>query len=104
MSSQNGHLPQRQRASDPQWKPAREHQCFSNVFNWSTIDLFNHTFSFVLSSLGACVKMMEVETASSITLVTISSMIEARDCEVAIELDFRLETQAALQFQLISTE
>lgn len=49
-------------------------------------------------------KMMEVETASSITLVTISSMIEARDCEVAIELDFRLETQAALQFQLISTE
>ena len=31
---------------------------------------------------------MEVETASSITLVTICSMMEASDCEVAILLDF----------------
>ena len=31
---------------------------------------------------------MEVETVSSITLVTICSMMEASDCEVDILLDF----------------
>ena len=31
------------------------------------------------SSTGACVKMMEVETASSITSVTISSIMEVKD-------------------------
>ena len=33
---------------------------------------------------GACVKMMEVETASSITSVTISSIMEFKDWEIAI--------------------
>lgn len=34
--------------------------------------------------------MMEVETASSITFVTISSMMEARDWEVAIKREENL--------------
>ena len=33
-------------------------------------------------------KIMDVEQASSITFVTISSMMEARDWEVAIKLEF----------------
>ena len=42
-------------------------------------------FSTLCTSLtGTCVKMMEVETASSITLVTISSMMEVKDRETAI--------------------
>ena len=42
-------------------------------------------FSTLCTSLtGTCVKMMEVETASSITLVTISSMMEVKDWETAI--------------------
>ena len=42
-------------------------------------------FSTLCTSLtGTCVKMMEVETASSITLVTISAMMEVKDWETAM--------------------
>ena len=46
-------------------------------------------------------KMMDVETASSITFATISSIMELRDWEVAIEIDFDAERQATLQLWLL---
>ena len=50
----------------------------------STTFLLAYSLTMCTSLTGTCVKMMEVETASSITLVTISSMMEVKDWETAI--------------------
>ena len=51
---------------------------------FSTKFLLEYFSTLCTSLTGTCVKMMEVETASSITLVTISSMMEVKDWETAI--------------------
>ena len=50
----------------------------------STTFLLAYSLTMCTSLTGTCVKMMEVETASSITSVTISSIMEVKDWETAI--------------------
>ena len=75
-------MPRRHAASSRQWKPAAK----SRNLHWA-IYIYKTFIQLTFSSAGAWVKMMEVETASSITFDTISSMMEAKDWEVAIELE-----------------